>query len=38
MPTTGAGDTTLILPLLVLVLAVLVLLAGLLLTRRKALR
>jgi 5'-nucleotidase len=38
MPTTGAGDNTLTLPLLLLVLAVLVLLAGLLLTRRKALR
>ena len=38
MPTTGAGDGGLTLPLLALVLAVLVLLAGLLLTRRKALR
>jgi LPXTG-motif cell wall-anchored protein len=38
MPTTGAGDGGLTLPLLMLVLAVLVLLAGLLLTRRKALR
>ncbi len=38
MPTTGAGDGGLSLPLLALVLAVLVTLTGLLLTRRKALR